>query len=70
MSKSGSAPLNSELITNTMNELAHQIGIMEPDDPKRASYLKKLSALTQLRRFMKSAGDQLVGTRIDELARE
>jgi hypothetical protein len=50
-----------------MNELAHQIGIMEPDDPKRTSYLKKLSALTQLRRFMKSAGNQLVGARIDEL---
>ena len=61
MSNSRSAPLNSELITNTMNELAHQIGIMEPDDPKRFSYLKKISALTQLRQFMKSAGNQLVG---------
>ena len=70
MSDSRSVPVNPELITNTMNELARQIGIMEPDDPKRASYLKELSALTQLRRFMKSAGDQLVGSRIDELARE
>ena len=70
MSDGTSAPINPELITNTMNELARQIGIMEPDGPKRASYLEELSALTQLRRFIKSTGDRLVGARIDELARE
>jgi hypothetical protein len=35
-----------------MNELAREIEMMEPDDPKRASYIKELSSLTQLRRSL------------------
>ena len=70
MSDNRSAPLSLELITNVMNELAREIGIMEPDDPKRASFLKELSLLTQLRRSVKSAGNQSLGERMGELARE
>jgi hypothetical protein len=52
MSDSKSARLTLELITDTMNELAREIEMMEPDDPKRASYIKELSSLTQLRRSL------------------
>ena len=48
MSDSRSAPLSLDLISKTMKELAQEIGEMEPDDPKRAFFLKELSALTQL----------------------
>jgi hypothetical protein len=70
MSDSRSAPLSLDLISKTMNELAQEIGEMEPDDPKRAFFLKELSALPQLRRSLKSAGDHFIGERMDELARE
>ena len=70
MSDSRSAPLSLDLISKTMNELAQEIGEMEPDDPKRPFFLKELSALTQLRRSLKSAGDHFIGERMDELARE
>ena len=70
MSDSRSAPLSLELITNAMNELAREIGVMEPDDPNRSSLLKGLSALTQLRRSVRSAGDQSTDERMNELARE
>jgi len=70
MSDSRSAPLSLELITNIMNELAREIGIMEPDDPNRPSLLKGLSALTKLRRCVRSAGHQLTDERMNELARE
>jgi hypothetical protein len=70
MSDSRSAALSLDLISKTMNELPQEIGGMEPDDPKRVSFLKELSALTQLRRSLKSAGDHFIGERLDELARE
>jgi len=53
-----------------MNELAREIGIMEPDDPNRPSLLKGLSALTQLRPSVRSAGNQSTEQRMNELARE
>jgi hypothetical protein len=67
MSENRSAPL--ELISNSMNELAQELGIMEPDDPRRASFLEELSELTQVRRLLKSASDQLIGERMEALAR-
>ena len=51
MSGSGYTERNLELITRTMNELAKEVGMMEPDDPKRAYFLKELSELTQVRRI-------------------
>jgi hypothetical protein len=36
-----------ELITTTMNELANEVGKMEPDDPNRTYFLEELSILTQ-----------------------
>ena len=61
MSGSGYTERNLELITRTMNELAKEVGLMEPDDPKRRYFLKELSELTQVRRILKSASDELIG---------
>jgi len=70
MSSSGYTDRHLELITRTMNELAQEIGTMEPDDPKRIYFLKELSELTQVRRMLKSATDELIGQHMDALARE
>lgn len=59
-----------EIITTTMNELAQELEVMELDDPRRASFVKELSDLMQLRRSLRLGGDQLNGQRMDELARE
>ena len=58
-----------ELITETANEFAREIGIMKPDDPTRAVFLKELSELMKLRRSLRLGIDQPIGLRIDELAR-
>jgi hypothetical protein len=70
MSDSKAVPRTLELITNTMNELAQEIGMMEVDDPRRSACLKELSVLTQLRRAVRLQDDQLLGQRLEELARE
>jgi hypothetical protein len=70
MADGGYTERNLELITRTMNELAQEIGTMEPDDPKRTYFLKELSELTQVRRMLKSASDELIGQHMDALARE
>ena len=54
---SGWPDINLELITKAMNDLAQEIGTMEPDDPKQTPFLKELSVLTQLRRSLKFAGE-------------
>lgn len=63
-------PTNLELLTKTMNELAQEIGTMEPDDPKRTAWRRVLSNLTEVRIFLKSRRDELIGQRMDELAGE
>jgi hypothetical protein len=66
--KSGSVSL--ELITKTMNGLAREIGAMDPEDPKRADFVKELCDLTQLNASWKVKTNELMGQRMDELARE
>jgi len=48
MSDTKSGPLSLELITKTMNELAREVGMMDPDDPNWEPYLNKLFELGQL----------------------
>ena len=45
-----SGPLTVELITKCINELAQEVGVMEPDNPRWATVLEELFQLTQLRR--------------------
>jgi DNA repair ATPase RecN len=70
MSDTKSAQASLELITQTMNELAREVGTMEPDDPKLGHFLKELFDLSQLRRYLRIASDHPVGLYMDELARE
>jgi len=70
MSDTKSQPLSVELIANCINDLAREIGVMDPDDPGRATVLEELSLLTQLRRTAKFATDSVAGQCMDELARE
>ena len=69
MSDSRSAPLNPELITNTMNELARQIGIdelareitaLEPGDPRRAQIVHEIMRLNDV---LKQTGDRSLFSR-------
>ena len=60
MSDNKSESLTVELITNCMNELAQEIGVMDAHDPNWAAALEELSLLTQLRRAVKFAGQPVV----------
>src|ERR1041384_4114251 len=70
MSDTKSQPLSVELIANCINDLAREIGVMDPDDPGRATVLEELSLLTQLKYAAKFATDAVAGQCMDELARE
>jgi hypothetical protein len=59
-----------EIVTTTMNELAQELGAMELDDPRRASFVKELSDMMQLRRSLRLGDNQSNSQRMDELARE
>ena len=70
MSDEKSKTIVLEIVTTTMNEVAQELGAMELDDPRRASFVKELSDLMQVRRALRLGGNQSYGQRIDELACE
>jgi len=70
MSDTKSQPLSVELIANCINDVAREIGVMDPNDPGRATVLEELSLLTQLRRAVRFANDPIADQCMDELARE
>jgi hypothetical protein len=70
MSDEKSKTIIVEIVTTTMNEVAQELGAMDLDDPRRVSFVKELSDLMQLRRFLRLGGNQSNGQRIDELACE
>lgn len=59
-----------ELLSKTMDEIAREIGGMNPDDPVRAQRLQELCALSQLSRSFKSEQNKMIDQRMSELARE
>ena len=69
ISDNKSTLLGLELISKAVSELNRQVGI-EADDKTRVHFLKELCELLQLRLHLESAKDQLIGERMDELARE
>ena len=54
MSDNKTAPSDLNLLIARMNDLARQIGEMEPDDPLRAVRLQELYTLTELSKSPKS----------------
>jgi hypothetical protein len=55
-----------ERLSKSMDDIAREIGGMNPDEPVRAERLREICALSQLRRSLKSERNK----RMAELARE
>jgi hypothetical protein len=64
------APDTFDMLNKSMDQIAREIGGMNPDDPVRAERLKELCALSQLSRSLKVEQDKMIHERMDELARE
>ena len=58
------------VISNAMDEIAREIGPLNRDDPKCRALLDELSALTQLRNWLKSETNRTLTLPLDELALE
>jgi len=54
MSDNKTTPSDRDLLIARMNDLARQIGEMEPDDPLRAVRLQELYTLTELSKSLKT----------------
>jgi tRNA A37 N6-isopentenylltransferase MiaA len=69
MSDSKTTPSDLDLLIASMDDLAREIGEMEPDDPVRAVRLKELYALTELSKSLKTEGSKIIHERMDALRR-
>ena len=70
MAESKSAPDALELLRQTMDEIAWQIGAMDPDDLPRKILVNELSELTRLRIWLRSETNKVFVEKADELMRE
>jgi hypothetical protein len=52
-------PGDLDLLIASMDDLAREIGEMEPDDPVRAERLKELYTLTELSKSLKTERNQI-----------
>lgn len=68
MSDNEVAPGTLDLLIYNINDIAREVGEMDPDDPIRAERLKELSALSQLSSSLKSKRNKINHKRMDELA--
>ena len=59
-----------DLLIRTMEEVAREIGEMEPNNPLRPERVKELYALTQLSNSIKTTRNKLTYDKMDALARE
>jgi hypothetical protein len=64
------APDTFEMLNKSMDEIAREIGGLDPDDPVRADRLKELCALSQLSRTLNVERNKMIHERMDTLARE
>lgn len=70
MAESKSAPDALELLRKTMDEIARQIGAMDPDELRRKILVNELSELTRLRIWLRSETNKVFVEKADELMRE
>ena len=70
MAESKSVPDALELLRKTMDEIARQIGAMDPDDLPRKILVNELSELTSLRIWLRSETNKVFVEKTDELMRE
>ena len=59
-----------DLLTKAMNDIAQEIGEMEPNDPLRCERIKELHALTELTLSTKAERNKFIYERMDALANE
>jgi tRNA A37 N6-isopentenylltransferase MiaA len=69
MSDNKTTPSDLDLLIASINDLAREIGEMEPDDPVRAVRLKELYTLTELSTSLKTEGNKTTDKRIDTVRR-
>ena len=69
MSDNKTAPSDLDLLIASINDLAREIGEMEPDDPVRAVRLKELYTLTELSTSLKTEGNKIIDKRIEKVRR-
>jgi len=59
-----------DLLTKATNDVAREIGEMDPDDPVQPERVKELYALTELIKLTKAQRNKLIYEKMDALARE
>jgi hypothetical protein len=67
MAESKSAPDALEVLRKTMDEIARQIGAMDPDDLRRRILVNELAELTRLRIWLRSETNKVFVEKADEL---
>ena len=67
MSDKRTVPDTFEMLNKSMDEIAREIGGMNPDDPVRAECLQELCALSQLTKSLKAERDKMIHERMDAL---
>ena len=70
MTNKASAPDSSEMLNKIIDEIARDIGEMNPDDSTRAQRLQEVCALSQVRKSLSEERDKMFHRRINALARE
>lgn len=59
-----------DLLTKAVNDIAREIGEMDPNDPLRSERIKELHALTELSKLTKAERNKLICEKMDALGRE
>jgi hypothetical protein len=57
-------------LTKAMNDIAREIGEMDPNDPLRCERVKQLHALTELSKLTKAERDKIIYDKMDALGCE
>ncbi|MGE5058890.1 MAG: hypothetical protein ACM3N3_06540 [Betaproteobacteria bacterium] len=60
MSDNNTTPSDLDLLIASMNDLAREIGEMEPDDPRRAVRLQELYTLTELSKSLRTEQNKIM----------
>jgi hypothetical protein len=69
MSDKSTTPSDLDLLIASMNDLAREIGEMEPEDPLRAVRLKELYTLRELSKSLETERNKTIDKRMDALRR-
>ena len=59
-----------DLLTKVRNDIAREIGEMDPNDPLRPERVKELCAITEFSKSIKTERNKLIYKKMDALARE